>query len=130
MVAHDPINATADYIRGQSVAAVVVAQKYLGTNPTGHASLWCADFANFVERQLGRPGTGSREAVSFLHYGTRVHNPAPGDIVVLGRTGGGHVGFLIKQTADGPLIISGNHNHRVGIGVYDPRRVLAYVRPS
>lgn len=110
--------------------AVAVAETYLGSNPTGRASLWCADFANLVERQLGRAGTKSREALSFLHYGPRVVDPRPGDIVVLGRRGGGHVGYLIKQTAAGPEIISGNHGHRVGIGVYNSRAVIAYVRPS
>lgn len=110
--------------------AVAIAETYLGSNPTGRASLWCADFANLVERQLGRAGTKSREALSFLHYGPRVVDPRPGDIVVLGRRGGGHVGYLIKQTAAGPEIISGNHGHRVGIGVYNPHSVIAYVRPS
>lgn len=110
--------------------AVAVAERYLGGNPTGRASLWCADFANFVERQLGRAGTHSREALSFLRYGPHVSNPAPGDLVVLGRRGGGHVGYLIKQTPAGPLIVSGNHGHRVGIGVYPSHNVIAYVRPS
>jgi uncharacterized protein (TIGR02594 family) len=109
-----------------------VAERYLGTNPTGRASLWCADFANLVERQIGRAGTNSREALSFLRYGPHVapYAAAPGDLVVLGRKGGGHVGFLVKQTPAGPLIISGNHGHRVGVGVYPASRVIAYVRPS
>lgn len=125
LVANEPFS-----LSGAASSAVAVASRYLGGNPTGHSSLWCADFANFVERQLGRAGTGSREALSFLHYGTRVHDPAPGDVVVLGRRGGGHVGFLVKMTAAGPEVISGNHGHRVGIGVYSASRVLAYVRPS
>lgn len=110
--------------------AVAIAERFLGTNPTGHRSLWCADFANLIEHQLGRRGTNSREAVSFLRYGPHVNNPAPGDLVVLGRHGGGHVGYFIQSTPRGPLVVSGNHNHAVGIGVYDARQVLAYVRPS
>lgn len=126
LVANEPFSLSG----AASSGAVAVASRYLGGNPTGHSSLWCADFANLVERQLGRAGTHSREALSFLRYGPHVANPAPGDLVVLGRRGGGHVGFLVKMTAAGPEVISGNHGHRVGIGVYSASRVLAYVRPS
>jgi hypothetical protein len=70
--------------------------------------------------------------LSFLRYGPHVAASAasPGDLVVLGRHGGGHVGYFIQSTPRGPLIVSGNHGHRVGIGVYNAHNVIAYVRPS
>lgn len=110
--------------------SVRIAERYLGGNPTGRASLWCADFMNLVERQVGRAGTGSRLAFSYLRYGHGVSDPQPGDIVVIGRRGGGHVGYLVGMTARGPRIISGNHGHHVAIGVYPPSSVVAYRRPS
>lgn len=107
---------------------IVAATRYLGTNPTGRRSLWCADFANMILRQRGYRGTDSREARSFLrlpHIGPRV-----GAIAVLGRRRGGHVGFVEGFDRRGnPIIVSGNHGHRVGVGAYPRGRVLAYVAP-
>jgi uncharacterized protein (TIGR02594 family) len=119
------------FVGGVSSKAVSRAINYLGTNPTGHAHDWCADFMNLIERSIGRIGTGSRQAFSYLRYGAHVSDPKPGDIVVLRRRGGGHVGYFMNRDAAGrPIIISGNHGHRVGIGAYSPHAVVAYVRPS
>jgi uncharacterized protein (TIGR02594 family) len=69
----------------------------------------CADFVNFIERKLGRRGTGSRMAMSFAHYGHRVSGPVAGAIATMGRRGGGHVGIVTGKTAEGdPILISGN----------------------
>jgi uncharacterized protein (TIGR02594 family) len=113
------------YLGDGTARAVELAKQYLGGNPTDHLTLWCADFVNFIEHKMGRPGTDSREAKSFLHYGHAVSDPKFGDIVVLNRSGGGHVGYFLAGASRGPLIISGNHGHRVGIGVYPASRVLA-----
>ena len=44
---------------------------------------------------------------------------------------GGHVGVVSGIDPHGnPVIISGNHGHRVGEGVYPRSRVIAYVMPS
>jgi uncharacterized protein (TIGR02594 family) len=119
------------HLFGGFSSSVRVAERYLGSNPTGRASLWCADFVNLVERQVGRAGTGSRSAFSYLRYGHGVSDPQPGDIVVLGRRGGGgHVGYVMSMTPAGPKVISGNHGHQVAIGVYSSSRVVAYRRPS
>ena len=43
---------------------------------------------------------------------------------------GGHVGVVSGIDANGnPIIISGNHGHRVGEGVYSRGRIYAYVMP-
>lgn len=47
------------------------ARRYLGGNPTGRGSLWCARFMNMVLQRTGHRGTGSDMANSFAHYGTR-----------------------------------------------------------
>ncbi|WP_436640030.1 TIGR02594 family protein [Microbaculum sp. FT89] len=109
--------------------AISVARRYLGGNPTGQRSQWCADFMNLVEKKIGREGTGSRSSKSYLAYGKPVSNPQPGDIVVLARRGGGHVGYFMGWK-DGKIeLISGNHGRKVGIGTYPKSRVLGYRRP-
>lgn len=109
-------------------SAVAAAARYVGTNPTGKASLWCADFVNLIERKLGRPGTGSREAKSFLRYGRPISIPQPGDIVVFNRRGGGHVGYYVSGPATHPVVVSGNDGHRVRVR-QQSLPVVAYVRP-
>src|SRR5262249_13078600 len=50
---------------------------------------------------------------------------------VLYRKGGGHVGVVSGFDIMGnPVVISGNHGHRVYESVYPRSRVLAYVTPT
>ena len=79
---------------GASSNVVAEARRYLGGNPTGRGSLWCARFMNLVLQHTGYKGTGSDAAVSFAHYGQRVSGPQVGAIAVMGRRGGGHVGII------------------------------------
>ena len=113
-------------------ALVTEARKYLGTNPTDRKRLWCATFMNFILAKLGYPGTNSDAARSFAYYGQRIDKPEIGAIAVLTRgKRGGHVGVVSGVDAHGnPIIISGNHNRRVGEGVYPRSRVIAYVMPT
>lgn len=113
-------------------ALVVEARKYLGTNPTNRSRLWCATFMNFVLAKVGYPGTGSDAARSFASYGRRVSEPKVGAIAVLSRgKRGGHVGIVTGIDARGnPVIISGNHGHRVAESTYPRRRIIAYVMPT
>jgi uncharacterized protein (TIGR02594 family) len=119
-----------------SVAAGLVlvaeASRYLGTNPTHRKRLWCATFMNFILAKLGYAGTHSEAARSFLHYGRRLSGPRIGAIAVLSRgKDGGHVGVVTGIDAHrNPILISGNFNRRVGIGVYPRSRVIAYVMPT
>lgn len=109
--------------------ALAIARRYIGGNPTGKSSLWCADFMNLVERRAGREGAGSRMAMAYLGYGTRVSKPQPGDIVVLSRKGGGHVGYFVGWEDGKIVVLSGNHGRKVGIGTYPASRVVGYRRP-
>jgi uncharacterized protein (TIGR02594 family) len=113
-------------------AIVAEARKYMGTNPTARTRLWCATFMNFVLAKLGYAGTNSDAARSFVYYGRRISEPQVGAIAVLTRgRNGGHVGVVSGIDANGnPVIISGNHNKRVGEAVYARSRVIAYVMPT
>jgi uncharacterized protein (TIGR02594 family) len=108
------------------------ARRYMGTNPTRRSRLWCATFMNMVLAKAGYSGTNSDAAKSFASYGHRVSEPEVGAIAVLTRGNrGGHVGVVSGVDSQGnPIIISGNHGHQVGEGVYPRSRVIAYVMPS
>jgi uncharacterized protein (TIGR02594 family) len=107
------------------------ARRYIGGNPTGRGSLWCARFMNMVLQHSGLHGTGSDMASSFAHYGQRVSGPQIGAIAVMGRRGGGHVGVVSGIDASGnPIVVSGNHGHRVAESVYPRGRIYAYVMPT
>ena len=113
-------------------ALVTEARKYLGTNPTDRKRLWCATFMNLILAKLGYPVTHSDAARSFAYYGRRIAKPQIGAIAVLTRgKRGGHVGVVSGLDPHGnPIIISGNHNRRVGEGIYPRSRVIAYVMPT
>jgi uncharacterized protein (TIGR02594 family) len=107
------------------------ARRYIGGNPTGRSSLWCATFMNMVLERTGRKGTGSNMASSFASYGTRVSGPQVGAIAVMSRgRRGGHVGVVSGIDSNGnPIIISGNHGRRVAESTYSRGRIYAYVLP-
>jgi len=111
---------------------VAEARRYIGGNPTGRGSLWCAAFMNLVLERSGHRGSGSNMARSFASYGTRVSGPQVGAIAVMSRgRRGGHVGVVSGIDANGnPIIISGNHGRRVAESVYQRGRIYAYVMPN
>ena len=110
---------------------VAEARRYLGGNPTGRGSLWCARFMNMVLQHSGYRGTGSDMASSFARYGQRVSGPQVGAIAVMGRRGGGHVGIITGIDAAGnPIMISGNNGNRVREAPISRGRISAYVMPS
>jgi uncharacterized protein (TIGR02594 family) len=123
------VTAVAAGISGNGLVAE--ARRWIGGNPTGASSLWCARFMNFVLERSGRKGTGSNMARSFASYGRRVSGPQVGAIAVMSRgRRGGHVGIVSGIDAKGnPIIISGNHGHRVAESVYPRSRIYAYVMP-
>jgi uncharacterized protein (TIGR02594 family) len=110
-------------------ALVAEARRYLGTNPTKRATLWCGAFLDMVLRRTGHRGGGNL-ALGYARYGKRIPGPKVGAIVVLRRNGGGHVGIVTGVDSNGnPIVISGNHNHRVAVATYPRSRVVAYVVP-
>ena len=116
---------------GSSSSLVMEARHYLGGNPTGRGSLWCARFMNMVLQQTGHRGTGSDMASSFAHYGHRVSGPEVGAIAVMARRGGGHVGIITGIDGNGnPIMISGNNGNRVREAPISRGRIYAYVMPD
>jgi uncharacterized protein (TIGR02594 family) len=110
---------------------VAEARHFLGGNPTGRGSLWCARFMNMVLQRTGHHGTGSDLAFSFTHYGQRVSGPQIGAIAVMGRRGGGHVGVVSGIDSKGnPILISGNNGNRVREAPVSRGRIYSYVMPN
>jgi uncharacterized protein (TIGR02594 family) len=123
------LSASAPFISGDML--VNLAQSQLGNGAVyGRSSLWCGRFMNWTLNHAGYRGTGSDLAKSFLMLPRT--SPHVGAIAVFDRGGrSGHVGIVSGFDEYGnPIIISGNHGHRVGRGVYPRRRVLAYVSPA
>ena len=111
-------------------ALIAEARKYIGTNPTRRATLWCGAFLDMVLRKTGHRGGGNL-ALAYARYGKRIPGPRVGAIVVLRRSGGGHVGIVTGVDSNGnPIVISGYHNHRVAVATYPRSRVIAYVIPQ
>ncbi len=110
---------------------VSVARGYMDTNPTGLHRRWCARFINLVLKRAGHKPSNSDLAKDFQYYGRRISGPQFDAIAVMN----GHVGLVEGVAKDGKIIvISGNHKgepgHKVvGVGKYDPSRIIAYVVP-
>jgi len=87
---------------------------------------------NMVLQRSGHSTTGSDMARSFASYGRRVSGPQVGAIAVMSRgRGGGHVGVVSGLDGRGnPIVVSGNHGHRVAESVYSKSRIYAYVMPN
>jgi len=117
---------------GGGSGLVSEARRYIGGNPTGRGSLWCARFMNMVLQHTGHQGTGSDMASSFARYGTRVSGPQVGAIAVMSRgRRGGHVGIITGVDAQGnPIMISGNNGNRVREAPVSRGRIYAYVMPN
>jgi uncharacterized protein (TIGR02594 family) len=116
---------------GSSIVAE--ARSFIGSgNPTSRSTLWCARFMNMVLERTGHRGTGSDMARSFASYGQRVSGPQVGAIAVMSRgRRGGHVGIVSGIDSNGnPIVISGNHGHRVAEATYPRGRIYAYVMPT
>ena len=103
-------------------ALIGAMERYERTNPTGRNHNWCAAYLGMVLRGLGLPTSGSDMAVSYAHYGHPA-SPAPGVIAVFPH----HVGVIVKVIGNDKVeLISGNHSHRVGVGVYSMHKAVAW----
>jgi uncharacterized protein (TIGR02594 family) len=100
------------------------ASRYMGSNARQLGlpnKLWCADFMNKLV------GGTDRRAISYAHRGRPAYHGCTNCIAVTKRNRGHHVGIVKGYDARGnPIIISGNHSRRVGVGIYARNKVIAY----
>lgn len=106
---------------------VAQARAYIGTNPTGWRHLWCGRFLAMIAPSVAAKVRNPNLAKAYLALPRTSGNV--GDIAVLGRRGGGHVGIVSGFDSQGnPIIVSGNAGGGiVREGVYARSRVLAFV---
>lgn len=96
------------------------AGRYVGTNPTGWARVWCGRFLRMVVPS--DPGPAFDLARNWKNYGAPA-GPVAGAIGVMPH----HVGIVLGRCPDGSVLMrSGNHNHRVDDGCYAQRRFIAF----
>jgi uncharacterized protein (TIGR02594 family) len=114
----------------QSASSDVVgrARQFIGesAHQVGvRSTLWCSAFLRKV--------TGAQDVDDrALSWEKHQHiAPQVGAVVTMGRRGGGHVGVVSGFTAKGdPIVISGNHGHRVAESVYPRSRIRAWLSPT
>ena len=70
--------------------------------------------------------SGFRLARDWAKDGRRLRTPFPGSLIVMPH----HIGVVMRVEGREVLLVSGNHDRRVGIGEYDARRAIAFVSPS
>lgn len=104
---------------------VTKASRYIGANARQlglPSRLWCADFMNMLT------GSGTdRRAISYARRGSPAPHGCTNCVAVTKRRGGGHVGIVSGYDSIGnPILISGNHGRKVGVGVYAKHRIVAY----
>lgn len=91
---------------------------------------WCSSFVNWCVTKAGYKGTGSAAARSWAKWGVQIAKPVTGCIVVLTRTGGGHVGFYEGGDESSVSLLGGNQDDAVNVRKFRTSRVLAYVLPK
>jgi len=91
---------------------------------------WCSAFVGAMFERNGIISSRFESAKSWLEWGTRLDKPAYGCIVVFSRDGGGHVGFVVGQRANGDLLVlGGNQSSAVNIKAFALTRVIGYRWP-
>jgi uncharacterized protein (TIGR02594 family) len=104
---------------------IAKAESYIGSTASQLGlpkRLWCADFMNKIT------GSGSdRAAISYARRGSPAKHGCTNCVAVTRRSGGNHVGIVKDYDSRGnPILISGNHGGRVGVGKYSKEKVVAY----
>lgn len=93
---------------------------------------WCGFFvAHCMDAaKLPYPGKGQfARAKAWLDWG-KPSRPVVGAVVVFGRDGGGHVGFLVGESATNFYVLGGNQSNAVNITPIAKTRALGFRWPA
>lgn len=93
---------------------------------------WCAGFVGAMLETVGVRSARSDAARAYLDWGVKLDAPVVGCIVVLGRDGGGHVGFVVglDRTTGDIGVLGGNQSDAVNVRTFPAARVLGYRWPQ
>ena len=93
---------------------------------------WCSAFLVWCFKQCNMEVAANAAALSWLNVGEQVTEPVLSDIVVLeyplGTKKGHHVGFFIRENANGIFVLAGNQDNTVDIKLWQKADVLQYRR--
>lgn len=91
---------------------------------------WCSSFVNYCIETGGGVGTKSAAALSWSYWGREVdpRDVIPGDVCVLSRVGGHHVGFVVAVVDAWVLLLGGNQGNRVSVAPFPLTRVVGFRR--
>ena len=91
---------------------------------------WCGLFMAVVAQRAGKeiPREPLR-AKSWAEFGSVTDSAMLGDVLVFSRTGGGHVGLYVGESADSYWVLGGNQSDRVNITRIQKNRIFAIRRP-
>lgn len=95
---------------------------------------WCGLFVAICMKRAGYPFLAAKllAAKLWLEYGVVIEpeDAKLWDIMIFGRAGGGHVGFLVGENAHAYLIYGGNQSNAVGFAWIAKDRLLGVRRPA
>lgn len=91
---------------------------------------WCSPFVGAAFEACGIVSTRFESAKSWLDWGQKLAEPVLGCVVVFSRAGGGHVGFVVGQSAKGILVLGGNQDNEVSIAEFRRDRIVGYRWPK
>ncbi|RCU50589.1 TIGR02594 family protein [Corallincola holothuriorum] len=109
------------------------AAKFWGTDDSGGKNAWCASFVAWVMQKHGyTPVKNAFRAKSWKDFGKTINAPVQGAIAIKSRAGGGHVGFVVGQSATGNnlFILGGNQGNKVSIARYPASVWETFVVPA
>lgn len=105
--------------------------KALGAWWSDDETPWCGVFVAHCMRLAGQPLPKHwYRAKDWLNWGESLVQPCLGCVVVFGREGGGHVGFVVGSDAQGRVLcLGGNQGNAVNVRAFERSRVLGYRWP-
>lgn len=93
---------------------------------------WCGLFVAHCMQVAGQPYPGKglfARALAWNDWG-KPCGAILGAVAVFGRTGGGHVGFLVGESADRLYVLGGNQSNAVNIMPIAKTRLVGYRWPA
>ena len=109
------------------------ASKFWGKDDTGGVNAWCASFVSWVMKQHNiEPVKNAFRAKEWANFGKKIEKPLYGAIGIKTRKGGGHVAFVVGQSADGNslFMLGGNQSNSVNVTKYNKDVWETFVVPA
>ncbi|WP_076418017.1 TIGR02594 family protein [Colwellia sp. UCD-KL20] len=115
------------------ILAYFKASKFWGSDDSGGQNAWCASFVAWVLKQNNiEPVKNAFRAKEWIDFGKKIDKPLYGAIGIKSRSGGGHVAFVVGQSADGNslFMLGGNQNNSVNVTKYKKEVWTDFVVPA